>query len=150
MPKSKIAVIVEKEKCFPNRCGHECIKYDPINRSGGEGFHLGSSGKAEIDEKITTEMHKICANKCPFQAIHIINLPEKLDEEPIHRYGKNAFELFRLPIIKENSIVGILGRNGIGKSTALNILSGSLMPNLGRINEKVSEDELIEKYSKSY
>ncbi len=150
MPKSKIAVIVEKDKCFPNRCGHECIKYDPINRSGGEGFHIGSSGKSEIDEEIVNEMHKICAHKCPFQAIHIVNLPAKLDEEPIHRYGKNAFELFRLPIIKEDSIVGILGRNGIGKSTALNILSGSLIPNLGRLNKKPTEDEIIEKYSKSY
>ncbi|HLD15341.1 MAG TPA: ribosome biogenesis/translation initiation ATPase RLI [Candidatus Nanoarchaeia archaeon] len=150
MPKSKIAVIVEKEKCFPNRCGHECIKYDPINRSGGEGFHIGSAGKSEIDEAIVNEMHKICANKCPFQAIHIVKLPDKLDEEPIHRYGKNSFELFRLPIIKEDNIVGIIGRNGIGKSTALNILSGNLMPNLGRLTKKPDEREIIDKYSKSY
>lgn len=72
----------------------------------------------------------ICTNRCPFNAINIINLPEAL-KEPIHRYGQNSFELFGLPNISSGSVVGLLGPNGIGKSTILRILAGELKPNLG-------------------
>src|SRR3989338_7896700 len=144
----KMAVIVEKSKCHPDRCQHECMKFDPVNRSGGVGFHLSEDGKAAIDEKIVNEMHKICTKKCPFSAISIVNLPEQLKEEPIHRYGNNEFMLYGLPIFKENKVVGILGRNGIGKSTALNILSGGLVPNLGKYKDKAKEEEVIQNYSK--
>jgi len=144
----KIAVIIDKGKCYPDRCQHECIKFDPINRSGGQGFHLGNDGKSCIDERLATEMHKICAKKCPFNAITIVNLPEALKEEPIHRFGNNGFMLYGLPLFKENKVIGILGRNGIGKSTALNILSGGLVPNLGKFNEKSKEENVINRYSK--
>ena len=48
-----------------------------------------------------------------------------------HRYGENGFRLFRLPAPREEQVVGILGPNGMGKSTAINLLSGALRPNLG-------------------
>ncbi len=142
----KVIAIVEKDKCHPTKCQHECIKFDPVNKAGGEGFHLGPSGKSEISEEVVTEMHKICAKKCPFQAIHIVNLPEKLNEDPIHRYGKNSFELFSLPIVKPKTIVGIIGRNGIGKSSALQILTGTTKPNLGKYNDP-QQEEIIKKYA---
>src|SRR3989338_730489 len=143
----KVIAIVEKDKCRPDKCQHECIKYDPINKSGGEGFHLGFSGKSEISEEIVMEMHKLCAKKCPFQAIHIVNLPEKLNEPPIHSFGRNSFELFSLPIVKKNTIVGIIGRNGIGKSTALQILTANIKPNLGKYKDNISNEEIIKRYS---
>src|SRR3989338_3126344 len=144
----KVAAVVEKQKCQPKSCQHECMKYDPVNKSGGEGFHLGESGKSEISEEVVTEMHKIFAKKCPFGAIHIINLPEKLNEPPVHSYGRNSFELFALPIIKENSVVGVIGRNGIGKSSALQILTGNIKPNLGDYKNIPTEEKIIERYSK--
>lgn len=84
----------------------------------------------------------ICTNRCPFDAVSIINLPEALDE-PIHRYGQNMFELFGLPSIREESVVGMLGPNGIGKSTIIRILSGEMKPNLGKFHEEISWDEII-------
>jgi len=84
----------------------------------------------------------ICTNRCPFQAVSIINLPEALDE-PIHRYGQNMFELFGLPTIREEAVVGMLGPNGIGKSTIIRILSGELKPNLGNYEEEVSWEDII-------
>ncbi len=72
----------------------------------------------------------------------IINLPEAL-EDPIHRYGQNQFELFGLPTIREGSVVGLLGPNGIGKSTIIRILSGELHPNLGNFNEEIPWDDII-------
>ena len=128
--------IVDKQKCDPIRCSKECIKYDPINRSGGEGFHLGKDGKAQIAEELTTEAHQICAKKCPFDAIKIIRLPTEASGNPVHQFGLNGFRLYNLPIPVFGKVVGILGRNGIGKSTAVKILSGLLMPNLGDIAKK--------------
>ncbi len=84
----------------------------------------------------------ICTNRCPFHAISIINLPEAL-EDPIHRYGQNQFELFGLPSIREGSVVGLLGPNGIGKSTIIRILSGELKPNLGDYDEETSWEDII-------
>ena len=47
--------------------------------------------------------------------------------------------LFKLPTPSKDSVVGILGPNGMGKSTAINALSGRLVPNLGDW-ENVSPD----------
>tara|TARA_B100000287_G_scaffold75404_1_gene67342 strand:- start:18606 stop:20297 length:1692 start_codon:yes stop_codon:yes gene_type:complete len=71
------------------------------------------------------------AKHCPDEAIKIINLPEELDTDLTHSYGENSFRLFRLPSPRQDQIVGILGPNGIGKSTAINLLSGAFRPNLG-------------------
>ena len=148
---NKVLAIVEKDKCHPGKCQHECMKFDPLNRAKPDsGFRLGSHGKAEIDREVVTEMHKISANKCPFNAISIVRLPEKLGEEELtHRFGANSFELFGLPFIKPNIVVGILGRNGIGKSTAVKILAGELEQNLGDYKEGKNEEEIIGNYKKT-
>lgn len=87
----------------------------------------------------------ICVKKCPFGAIEIINLPKDLEKDTTHRYGPNQFKLHRLPtprpgtffsLLVSNAttgqVLGLVGTNGIGKSTALKILAGKLKPNLGR------------------
>lgn len=74
----------------------------------------------------------ICVKKCPFEAIMIINLPKELEKDTTHRYGPNAFKLHRLPTPRPGQVLGLVGTNGIGKSTALKILAGKLKPNLGR------------------
>jgi ATP-binding cassette subfamily E protein 1 len=87
----------------------------------------------------------ICVRKCPFGAITITNLPEEM-EAPVHRYGQNGFALYGLPIPMEGKVTGILGQNGIGKSTAISILSGILKPNLGK---NASWDEVLERFTGS-
>lgn len=87
------------------------------------------SGYPIISEELCTGCG-ICVHKCPFDAISIVNLPEEL-EQPIHQFGVNSFRLFRLPIPRKRSILGLIGANGIGKTTALRILNGEIMPNLG-------------------
>ena len=77
----------------------------------------------------------MCVKRCPFGAIKIINLSKGLSSEVTHRYGLNSFKLHRLPLPRANEVLGLVGANGTGKSTALRILSGSMRPNLGKFEE---------------
>jgi ATP-binding cassette, sub-family E, member 1 len=139
---SRIA-IVEKYKCHPINCGNFlCKRICPVNRKGEECIFEADSGKAGIDEHLCIGCG-ICPVKCPYDAISIINLPEELDQDPIHRFGENQFALFSLPIPVFGKVVGILGSNGIGKSTAIKILAGILKPNFGK-DKEASYDEVID------
>ncbi len=139
---SRIA-IVERKKCNPTNCGNFlCQRVCPVNRKGDECV-FEAEGKVGIDESLCIGCG-ICVKKCPFEAIQIINLPAQLDKPPIHCYGKNGFHLFNLPMPIFGKVVGIIGKNGIGKTTAINILSGLLSPNLGVPRKKAKLAELIE------
>jgi ATP-binding cassette, sub-family E, member 1 len=140
---TRIAVI-EKDKCFPEKCGNFlCIRLCPVNRTGKECIVKSPEHKAKINEGLCTGCG-ICPKRCPFQAISIINLPEELNKPPIHRYGENGFHLYNLPIPIFGKVVGILGINGIGKSTAIKILAGLLKPNLGEEGIEADYNALIE------
>lgn len=126
----RIAVI-EKEKCNPQACGNYlCIRLCPVNREGHDCIVVGDDKKALIYESMCTGCG-ICVTRCPFGAIKIINLPDELASKPLHQYGENSFRLYNTPIPKERQVTGLLGRNGMGKSTLMNVLSGQLVPNLG-------------------
>lgn len=79
----------------------------------------------------TNVLARLLVQKCPFEAIIIINLPKDLEKETTHRYGPNTFKLHRMPLPRPGQVLGLVGTNGIGKSTALKILAGKLKPNLG-------------------
>ncbi len=144
----KRIMIVHKDRCNPVGCGgYLCMRVSPSNKMGKEAIVKGSDGKVEVNEDVITDADRIAANKCPFDALSMINLPEKLTN-PIHRFGKNGFVLFKLPIPVFGKVTGIIGRNGIGKTTALKILSGQLKPNMASENE-ASEDEIIDYFKGS-
>ena len=88
----------------------------------------------------------MCVKRCPFDAIRIINLPRNLDSLTTHRYGANTFKLHRLPMPRAGEVLGLVGANGTGKSTALRILSGYLKPNLGRFSDPPEWKEIIRYY----
>jgi ATP-binding cassette subfamily E protein 1 len=139
--------VLDKELCQPKKCGLECIKYCPVNKSGADCIVLNEeSKKAQIDEDICNGCG-ICVKVCPFDAITIVNLASELATDKIHQYGPNSFRLFRLPTPKKGEVVGLLGRNGMGKSTVVNILSGNLKPNLGRYENPPEWDEILKYYS---
>ncbi len=123
----RIAVLIE-EKCKPKSeaydylkkwagsCGAECIQMN------GDKFRILESACPPCFVR---------AKHCPDGAVIVINLPSELETDMIHRYSLNGFRLFKLPTPSKESVVGILGPNGMGKSTAFNILNGSMIPNLG-------------------
>ncbi len=139
--------VLDQDLCQPKKCGLECIKYCPINKSGADCIVISeTSKKAQIDEDICNGCG-ICVKVCPFDAITIVNLASELATDKIHQYGPNSFRLFKLPTPKKGEVVGLLGRNGMGKSTVVNILSGNLKPNLGRYENPPEWDEILKYYS---
>jgi ATP-binding cassette subfamily E protein 1 len=139
---TRIAV-VEKAKCFPVKCGNYlCIRLCPINRTGTDCIVIDTDKKIHTIEETCTGCG-ICVHRCPFGAINIVNLPEALDKPPIFRYNKNGFALYNLPTPVFGKVVGVIGRNGIGKSTAVKILAGVQKPNMGRFDGPVADKEVI-------
>ncbi len=143
----RIAVVF-KDRCQPKRCHLECIAFCPPQRTGTEVIWIDQeTGKAAISEE-TCIACSICVKKCPFDAIRIIGLPEELNEDLVHQYGKNAFRLFRLPVPQKGQVIGLLGPNGIGKTTCVNILSGEVAPNLGHYRRKKPHwDDVLEYFA---
>lgn len=129
---ARVAVL-DRGKCDPRKCGIPCIRFCPPVRNRIEAIKIGEDGYPIIAEPLCIGCG-ICANKCPFNAISIVNLPEELMGDLVHQYGVNAFRLYRLPYLERNTVVGLIGKNGIGKTTATNILAGQLNPNLGRLD----------------
>ncbi len=142
----RIAVVLE-ERCQPDRCSYECINYCPKVRTGHETIVKTEDGNGiKINEEICAGCG-ICVDKCPFDAIKIINLPEELDTDLIHQFGENTFRLYRLPLPEKGLVTGLLGANAIGKTTAVRILSGEIVPNFGRYEEDASWKKAVEEYS---
>jgi ATP-binding cassette subfamily E protein 1 len=141
----RIAVL-DKELCQPKKCGLECIIYCPVNKTGGECItQRPEDGKAVISEDLCTGCG-ICIKKCPFDAIVIVNLAKELGQDKVHQYGINSFRLYRLPTPRKGSVVGLLGKNGMGKSTIVNILSGSIKPNFGNYQGKIGWDHILKNF----
>jgi ATP-binding cassette subfamily E protein 1 len=140
--KKRIAVI-DYDSCNPNKCGNYlCQKMCPVNRTGKECITHSDIQKPIIAEELCIGC-EICQNKCPYNAIKIINLSFELDK-PIHSFGKNQFRLHGLPIPKEKAVLGFVGRNGIGKTTIIKILSGNIIPNFDE--KETSKQKVIEYY----
>jgi len=137
---------LDKEHCKPDDCGIPCYRFCPevLNRRYAIKFIAGQE-KAIIDEDLCTGCG-ICIKKCPFDAISIVKLPQELDGECIHSYGVNEFKLFRLPVPQTGTVIGLIGRNGTGKSTALRVLAGELTPNFGSPETSTNWDTVLTRY----
>ncbi|ELA41785.1 uncharacterized protein VICG_01137 [Vittaforma corneae ATCC 50505] len=139
----KRLAIVNDDLCRPTECSLECKKACPVNRIGKACITIEK--KSRISEVLCIGCGA-CVKKCPFKAITIINLPTELTKDCSHRYGPNSFKLHRLPIPKLGKVLGLVGTNGIGKSTALEILSGKLKPNLGNFEKEPDWAEILKNY----
>jgi len=137
--------VIDRERCDPKKCGLECIRFCPKVRSGVEVVKQGEDGYPIIVEALCIGCG-ICAAKCPFKAITIVNLPQELESDLTHQYGPNAFRLYRLPYPEPGSVIGLIGKNGTGKTTALQILARVLKPNLGKLDDDEGYEEVAKQF----
>ena len=149
MSETRIAII-DPNKCKPKKCNQECKKFCPQVAMDKLCVVVKKTSKTSyISEELCTGCG-ICVKKCPFDAISIVKLPTNLDKDTIHRYSENSFKLHRLPSPKPNQVLGLVGRNGMGKSTALKILAGKIIPNLGNFkNNDVKIQDIIQHFKGS-
>ena len=128
----RIAVLIE-DRCKPNSNAYDYLK-KWAGSCGGECIQV-IGDKCKILESACPPCI-VRAKHCPDDAVMIINLPAELETDMVHRYSLNGFRLFKLPTPSKDRVVGILGPNGMGKSTAINALSGRMVPNLGNFSDK--------------
>ncbi|CAN6604059.1 translation initiation factor Rli1p [Trichomonascus vanleenenianus] len=141
--KNTRVAIVNADKCKPKKCRQECKKSCPVVRTGKLCIEVTPASKIAFISETLCIGCGICPKKCPFGAIHIINLPTNLDSEVTHRYSANSFKLHRLPMPRPGQVLGLVGTNGIGKSTALKILAGNQKPNLGRYDDPPTWQDIL-------
>uniref|UniRef100_A0A8C6TR29 ATP-binding cassette, sub-family E (OABP), member 1 n=1 Tax=Neogobius melanostomus TaxID=47308 RepID=A0A8C6TR29_9GOBI len=135
--------IVNHDKCKPKKCRQECKKSCPVVRMGKLCIEVTPQSKIVLISEGLCIGCGICIKKCPFGALSIVNLPSNLEKETTHRYCANSFKLHRLPIPRPGEVLGLVGTNGIGKSTALKILAGKQKPNLGRYDSPPDWQEIL-------
>lgn len=138
-------VILDPAKCKPNMpawtyflkyaggCGKQCITVD------------------KVPPKVTIWPNACAAclnraKRCPDNAAKVVKLPSNLETELIHSYGENAFQLHGLPMPRAGQVLGMLGCNGTGKSTAVKILAGKLKPNLGQYDQSPTWADITKYY----
>ena len=135
--------IINPDRCKPKKCSQECGKSCPVNKTGKICIEVTKASKICFISETLCIGCGMCIKRCPFQAIQIINLPKGLEDQVTHRYGANSFKLHRLPTPRSGEVLGLVGTNGIGKSTALRVLSGNMKPNLGRFEEPPEWKEIL-------
>ena len=143
----KYIVIIDQEKIEPELARETVINYDPLNRAGKEGgFYIDENEELHINDEDVMEAHKMAVNKYPYEgAIKMVQLVFE-EGDQVHQFGENEFRLYGLPAPDKDSVVGILGENGLGKTVASKILSGKLKPNLGEYTNPPEWEKIQEKF----
>lgn len=139
---TRVAVI-DRDLCIENRCGYVCRKVCPPNRMGEECIVIEKDGVYPIISESLCIGCGLCVKKCPVSCIAIVNIAQELTE-PIYQYGVNTFRLYGLPLPMEGA-VSIIGKNGIGKTSAIRLLSRQLKPNFGVVDKEWSDEEVLAK-----
>jgi len=107
---TKRIVIIDKDRCNPKKCPYNCMNVCPPQRAEKKVFSIDDDGFPVVDENLCIGCG-VCVKSCNFGAIKIAKLPAPIEGSLIHRYGPNQFELYRLPLISQGQVTGLVGQN---------------------------------------
>jgi ATP-binding cassette subfamily E protein 1 len=138
--KSSRLAIVDYDKCKPTKCGVPCVIKCVVNQIGKICISIGDIedlGGSQSDKKTSKQKAIIsnnlcigcgaCVKVCPYEAIKLVNLPKELTKEKqLVSYGENSFRVYASPHIKKGQCLGIIGSNGLGKTSVIKVLSGDI------------------------
>ncbi len=141
--------VLDRDRCHPKRCNHECRYYCPPVRNGAKTIEFEKSDSQPVITESLCIGCGICVKRCPFNAIKIVSIPDELNKSIVHQYGMDSFRMYSLPILSKGRVTALLGQNALGKTTTMNILSGIVIPNFGNYNSKNDKEGVIKKFSKS-
>ena len=137
--------IINADKCKPKKCGLECKRFCPLTKQDKMCVEVQKTSKSSKISEILCIGCGICVKKCPFEAIKIIKV-KNLPAEVTHKFGENRFRIHKLPTPRPGNILGLVGTNGIGKSTALQILTKKIIPNMGDLDHEPNWESVIQAY----
>jgi len=140
---TRIAVI-DRNICIRKKCGYLCAKVCPPNRMGEECITVEKESDFPVISELLCIGCGLCVKKCPVNCITIINLAGEL-ENPLYQYGINSFRLYGLPLPKETGAVSLVGKNGIGKTTAIRILSKQIQPNFADFETEMTDGQVLKR-----
>mmetsp|Transcript_24982 Transcript_24982/g.41465 ORF Transcript_24982/g.41465 Transcript_24982/m.41465 type:complete len:677 (-) Transcript_24982:234-2264(-) len=132
----KRLVVIDPDKCKPNSTAYAYLR----KYAGDCGKDCIQVGKKSVH--VSEQACSVCVTRCkqcPGGAVSVVKLPSNLTTDTTHRYGPNSFKIHGLPIPRPGHVLGLLGTNGTGKSTALSILCGTIKPNLGKFESPSPE-----------
>jgi len=135
--------VMDRDVCIERRCGYVCAKVCPPNRMGEECIVVEKDGIYPVFSEELCIGCGLCVKKCPVTCISIINVAQELSD-PVFQYGVNTFRLYGLPLPLEGA-VSLVGKNGIGKTSAIKLLSRQMRPNFAQFGKEWTDEEVVAK-----
>ncbi len=132
--------VIDRDVCTNIKCGYVCEKVCPPNRMGEECIVTEKETVFPVISEPLCIGCGLCVKKCPVSCISIVNLAQEL-AEPIYQYGTNTFRLYGLPLPMDGA-VSLVGKNGIGKTTAIKLLTRQVRPNFGTSRMKLTDEDI--------
>ena len=141
---TRIAVL-DADKCKPKKCNQAMHKILPHGPKPSGSHPLRRQQNRNLRETLQRLRHM--RQEMPVQS-HQHRQPARRVGEGLQSpfWRKCVSNFSGYPCLRQAQCLGLLGQNGIGKSTTLKVLSGEIKPNLGNFQNPPEWNKIIQFY----